>query len=577
MQRKVHSFFVVAGVITTGIFSAFVFSNPSQGQYQNAISGDFSNIAEDATLHPEKAVYSNNSATLDEKNISQQKFIPLGATITPQNALLSITVLSDQSSWQKLGQFGTPQTKLSWQKQLKRFESNFLTPFSFTYEKDILPWVGQQINLVLLSPAPEDAAYVGANVTVWFLQMRDPQQARAVLSRAAGNKAQKRIYRDVEVQTFKGKNGKTISAVVLDNRLLIVSNGNNTLNQVIDTYRGSPSLAQIPRLQEAMNEVNDSAAFAQVYINVLVATAGLRQNVRRGTAQSAQQVQGVGSTIKIEDGGLKFKAISWLKPDSKQQLNSINKPQTLVRLLPADTLMIASGGDFRQSWQDFTVGNATQLLVPLDANKIQASLLKSTGVDFKKDFVSWMDGEFVVALVPTTNQSKQFSVGIMFLAKANDRTKADLAFHKLDAAIRDRKKIMIAESKMGNHTITAWKVPPNLPIANHGWLDGDVAFFTFGAPISERILTPQNSSLAEAPLFKRTQSANLGNNTGQFFVDLPRMVTMMHNSPLLPKLAPSANQFAQAIEAIGVTSAINNPWSTRYDVIVKLKTLKLKH
>jgi hypothetical protein len=46
---------------------------------------------------------------------------------------------------------------------------------------------------------------------------------------------------------------------------------------------------------------------------------------------------------------------------------------------------------------------------------------------------------------------------------------------------------------------------------------------------------------------------------------------MMQNSPLLPKLAPSANQFAQAIDGIGVTSAINNPWSTRYDFTVKLK------
>jgi hypothetical protein len=125
---------------------------------------------------------------------------------------------------------------------------------------------------------------------------------------------------------------------------------------------------------------------------------------------------------------------------------------------------------------------------------------------------------------------------------------------------------------VGNRSVTSWKVPPNLPLATHGWLDGDIAFFTFGAPISERILTPQSGSLAEAPLFKRTQSSNLsGSNTGQFFVDLPRTLAMMQNSPLLPKLAPSANPFAEAIESIGMTSAINNPWSTRYDFTVKLK------
>jgi hypothetical protein len=508
------------------------------------------------------------------KGQQSSSVVPVGATVTPQNALLSLTVSTDESPWRKLGEFGTPETKTSWQNQLKKLETDFLTPFNLTYDKDIRPWVGPQMNFVLLSPAPEDIAQVGANATVWFLPMQDLQQAQSILGKAGGSSAQKRTYKDVEVQTFKGQNGKTLSAIVLENRLLIVSNGNNTLNQVIDTFRGAPSLAQTPRLKEAMGEVNDSAAFAQLYVNLPIATAGLLQNPSRGIGQSTiqrvQSVQGFGSSIKIEDNGLNFKAISWLKPDAKQELKGSNKSQSLARLLPADTLMTTAGGDFKQAWQDYSQGTESQLIVPLNANKIQAGLLKSTGVDFEKEFVSWMDGEYAAAVVPTANQSKQ-GVGMLVLAKANDRAKADQAFQKLDVAMRDRHKLLIAESKVGNRTVTSWKEPPGLPLVTHGWLDGDIAFFTFGAPISERILTPKNSSLAEAPLFKQTQSANLSNNMGEFFVDLPRTVEMMQNSPLLPKLAPSANQFAQAIDGIGVTAAINNPWSTRYDFIVKLK------
>lgn len=498
--------------------------------------------------------------------------IPLGAAITPQNALLSLMVSTDESPWRQLGEFGTAETKARWQDQLKSFETDFLVPFGLTYDTDIRPWVGPQINLVLLSPAAEDVAQVGANATIWFLPMKDPQQAQAVLSRVTGG--EKRTYKDLEVQTFKGQNGKTISAVVLENRLLVVSNGNNTLNQVIDTYRGAPSLAQIPRLQEAMKVVDDASAFAQVYVNLPIATAGLLQNPSRGMAQSTMQrvqaVQGFSSTIQIEDGGLNFKSISWLKPDSKQELKGSNKSQTLARLLPADTLMMTSGGDFRQVWQDYTQGTESQLIVPLNPNKIQSGLLRSTGLDFEKEFVSWMDGEFVAAVVPTASASKQ-GVGIMILAKANDRAKADQAFQKLDAAMRDRNNFLVAESKVNNRTLTTWKVPPNLPLATHGWLDDNVAFFTFGAPIADRILTPQNKVLVDVALFKSTQSSDLSSNTGQFFVDLPHTVTVMQNSPLLPKLAPSAKQIAQAIEGIGVTTAINNTWSTRYDFTVKLK------
>jgi Protein of unknown function (DUF3352) len=509
------------------------------------------------------------------KGRQSSNVIPLGALLTPQTALLSLTVATDESPWRQLGEFGTPETKAHWQEQLKGFETEFLIPFGLTYAKDIRPWVGPQINFVLLSPAPEDVAQVGANATVWFLPIQNPQQAQSVLSRAAsGGSPQKRIYKDVEVQTFKGQNGKAISAVVLENRLVIVSNGNNTLNQIIDTYRGAPSLAQTPRLQEAMSAVDDSAAFAQVYVNLPIATAGLLQNPARGTAKSTiarvQAVQGFSSTIKIEDDGLNFKAISWLKPDAKPEIKGSNTSQTLARRLPADTLITTSGGNFKQAWQDYTQGTETQLIVPISPSNIQASLLKSTGVDFEKEFVSWMDGEFVAAVVPTAKPSKQ-GVGMMILAKASDRTKADQAFKKLDAAMRDRNSFLVAESKVGNRTVTTWKVPPSLPLATHGWLDGDVAFFTFGAPISDRILTPQNNSLAASALFKKTQSSNLSSNTGQFFVDLPRTVAMMQNSPLLPKLAPSATQFAQAIEGIGMTAAIHNPWSTRYDFTVKIK------
>ncbi|WP_404785506.1 DUF3352 domain-containing protein [Altericista sp. CCNU0014] len=503
-----------------------------------------------------------------------ESVIPFGAAVTPQTALLSLTASTNEGPWRQLGEFGTPETKTRWKGQLKNIETDFLEPFGLSYDKDIRPWVGSQLNLVLLSPAPEDVAKVGANAAVWFLPMRDPQQARSVVDRAAGSASQKRTYKDVEVQTFQGQNGKSLSAVVLENRLLVVSNGNNTLNQVIDTYRGAPSLAQTPRLQEAMKEVEDSSAFAQVYVNLPIAAAGLLQNAGRGISQSTigriQAVQGIGASIEIENDGLNFKAISWLKPDAKQEVKGSNKTQTLARLLPGDTLAIASGVNFQQAWQDHTQGTESQLIVPLNPSKIQASLLKSTGLDFEKEFASWMDGEFIAAVVPTANSSKQ-GVGMMLLAKANDRAKADRAFQKLDTAMRDRHNFLVAESKVGNRSVTTWKVPPNLPLATHGWLDNNVAFFTFGAPISERILTPQNNSLADAALFQKTRSSNLTSNTGQFFVDLPRAVATMQNSPLLPKLAPTANQIAQAIEGIGMSTAIHNAWSTRYDFTVKLK------
>jgi Protein of unknown function (DUF3352) len=505
---------------------------------------------------------------------SSSSVIPFGANIIPQNVLLSLTMPTDNGPWGQLNALGTPETRNTWQDRLKSFEADFLTPFGLTYEKDVRPWVGSQATLALLSPAKEDVAKVGANAVIWFLPISDAQQARAVLNRMAVNNPRSRTYKELEVKTFQGEKGKTVSTALIEERLLLVSNGDTTLNQVIDTYRGAPSLAQTPRFQEALGAIEEKSAFGQLYVNLPIATAGLLQNTGRNFSQAnlerLQAVQGFGSTITLKGDDLNFKSISWLKPNAKTKLKVVNKASSLAHLLPNDTVMMAAGASFQQAWQDYSEGTESQLFVPFNPNKIQSSLKTSMGIDFEKEFVSWMDGEFVAGVVPSNDKAKQ-GVGLALLVKANDRTQADKAFQKLDVAVRDRHNFLVAESKVHNRAVTTWKVPPNLPLASHGWLDGNVAFFTFGAPITERITGAVNSPLADAALFKEATQTSLNSNAGQFFADLQRTTALMQNSPLLPKLSPDALKVTQGISGVGATSAVQNEWSTRYDLVVKLK------
>lgn len=496
-----------------------------------------------------------------------------GVNVTPQNVLLSFTTSTDSDPWRQLEELGTSELQKSWKDRLSAFEADFLTPFKLTYEKDIRPWLGSQATLTLLSPAPEDVAQVGANATVWLLPIRDPQRAKAVLNQITPPPVA-RTYKDVVIQVFKGEGGKTLSTAVIEDKLLVVSNGDITLNQVIDTYRGGPSLAQTPRFQEALGTIQDNSAFGHLYINLPIATAGILQNAGRNFSASnlerLQAIQGLGATISIAGDGLKLNSISWLKPDAKAKLKTLNAPQSLARLLPEDTVLMTAGASFQQAWQDYSTGTEAQLVVPFNPRKIQSDVQKSTGMDFEKEFVSWMSGEFVAAVVPTADQEKQ-GVGLLLLAKARDRTQAEASFQKLDAAMRDRYSFLVAKSKVNNRTVTTWKVPPNLPLASHGWLDDNVAFFTFGGAIADRVTGAVSASLPSTTLFRATTQTSLNPNDGKFFADLTRTTALMQNSPLLPKLSPDALKFTQGIEGIGITSAVQNEWSTRYDMVVKLK------
>jgi hypothetical protein len=501
--------------------------------------------------------------------------LPLGSTVLPQDTLLSLTVGTDGGTWQRLGQFGTADSQASWTNTLKQFETDFLQPFGLTYADDVRPWIGGQATMAYLSPAAADVATVGDRATVWMLPVSNLGRVQEMLNKAGrGGVPQKRNYKEVEIQEFQGANGKKLAALILQNKLLIVTDGSNTINSVVDTYRGQPSLAQLPRFQDAMGTIESSRAWGQLYMNLPIASAGLVErsgaNISKNAVERLQNVQGMGSAIHVEEAGIRFDGISWLKPDAKIKLNAANKPQSMMQSLPQDTLMALTGGDFQQVWQDYTQGSESQLVIPFRPQQIQSGLQKALGIDFEKEFIPWMNNEFSISLIPASNDKKQ-GVGISVLAKASDRNKADEALKKLDIAVRDRYNLLISEAKVGNRTVINWQVPPNIPLATRGWLDNNVAFFTFGAPITERVVKPPEGALSKTDLFQKTVPTELKPNTGEFYVDMTRTSALLQNSPLLPKLSPTANKFAQGIEGIGVTTAIPNDWSSRYKVFVKLK------
>jgi hypothetical protein len=499
--------------------------------------------------------------------------LPLGTTVLPQDAFLSLTLGTDDGTWQRLGRFGTPESRTKWTETLKQFETDFLQPYSLTYENDVRSWMGNQATLAYMSPAPEDVAKIGDRATIWMLPINNLGRVQEILNKIGGGNP-KRNYKEVEIQDLRGSNGKTLSVVILQHKLLVATDGTNTINYIIDTYRGQPSIAQLPKFQDALGAIQASRAWGQLYMNLPIASAGLIErsgaNISKKSVERLQNVQGMGGAITVEENGIRINGISWLKPDAKVKLNAANKAQTLAQSLPQDTLMAATGGDFQQVWQDYTQGSESQLVIPFRPQQIQSSLLQSTGIDFEKEFVPWMKNEFSLSLIPA-GDPKQPGVGIAVMVKASDRTKADQALKKLDESIRDRYNLLIAESKVGNRAVTTWKVPPNLPLATRGWLDNNVAFFTFGAPITDRIIKPPQGTLTTTDLFKRTVPTELKPNAGAFYADMPRTLALLQNSPLLPKLSPTANNFAQGIESIGLTTAIPNDWSSRYELFVKLK------
>ncbi|WP_299411342.1 DUF3352 domain-containing protein [Acaryochloris sp. IP29b_bin.148] len=500
--------------------------------------------------------------------------LPLGAKVVPQDVMLSVTLSTEANQWQQLAKFGTTTSQKSWGQRIQTFENRVLEPYGLSYADNIRPWSANQVTMALLPPTVESVEFQSQQATVWVVPIRDQGQFEQKFKQkllTSASQVDKRTYKQIDIHEFDAEDGKRYGFATLEDRWLVFTEADTPINAVVDTHKGKPALADVPRYQDALKEIESENAIARVYVNVPIAAAQMsRVPLSPASKERIQDVQAIGATVRLVEDGLRFKAISWLHPEAKETLKAKNEAKDIAKNLPQDTLMMASGGNFQQVWRDYAQGNIAKLVFPLNPKAWNDDLNQRTGVDFNNQFVNWMDGEFLSALVPSQDPEGQ-GVGVVLMAKAKDRATANQAFQALDDAMRDRFDFLVAESKIDNKTVITWKVPPGLPIASHGWLDNDVAFLTFGAPIANRLLQPPKENLTQAAGFKAATDSDLDPNNGHFFVDMPRMLGLLETNPLLPKLTSETTKVMQGIETIGVTTAIQNEWSTRYDIHVKLK------
>ncbi len=499
--------------------------------------------------------------------------LPVGTNVLPQETLASVSVSTNRSQWQQLQQFGTSETQLAFQRSLTDLQDRYLTRNGFNYEEDIRPWVGDEVTVAFLPMTKQPSGLPVQQATVWVLPIENPERARQALENPKFSQAgqPQRTYRGLNIQEIQGS--PPYSATVIDNRLVVMASTPQAIEQVIDTYRGSDSLAETPGYKRALDTIKAGQSFARVYVNLPAAAATAIANSGRSlsseTSARIQETQGLGSTVVLEPDGIRFKSISWLKPNSQRKLPVENSSGKLANRLPGSTLVMASGDDFQEFWQQYSQGSESQLVVPFNPKRFQASVQSATGMDFEKDFVDWMDGEFALALLPAPGQTQ--GAGLVLMAQTGDRRAAERSLQQLDEVMGSKFNLNVSQSKIGNQTLTTWKVPPGLSVASHGWLDRNTAFLTLGAPVESTIVPQPKTALASTDLFQAATDSNLDANSGRFFVDMARTQTLLDSSPLLPKLPPDARQFATAIRAIGVTAAVKSERSTRYDVVVELE------
>ncbi|PHJ68839.1 hypothetical protein VF14_27300 [Nostoc linckia z18] len=512
----------------------------------------------------------------------------VGANIIPGDALFAVSLTTDPQQWQKLRELGTKETQGELDKNLVQWRDRFLTNNGYDFQKDIAPWVGNNITIAILAPQTTNKSVpkpvtTDADVTgdqqsmVMVLPVKNPEIAKTIFAQPKSLKQGQwvdRTYQGIAIKQNQGQSGENFSAALLDGRFLVITDSPKATERTIDAYKNQTSLVNTGGFAENFPKIANNQPFAQFYVNIptaaKIAAASPNRPLPAQVLAQLQNNQGLGATMTLEPEGIRLKAVSWLNPNSQRVLAVENKAGGMQSRVPAETLMMLSGGNLQRSWAEYVLTSQGNPLSPIAPEQLRNGVKSITDLDLDKDLLSWMKGEFSLSLIPNTPKQgspDNFRVGLLFMVQTSERKSAEASISKLDEVMSNQYQFQIQPGKVANQPVVNWISPYGTLTATHGWLDENIAFFVVGAPITDKILPKPNNTLANTLPFQQTVPTQLNPTNGQFYLDVERTAK---NFPL-PTLIPNQQTLLNATRSIGMTSAVSDSRSNRYDIFIALK------
>ncbi|MEM9162240.1 MAG: DUF3352 domain-containing protein [Cyanobacteria bacterium P01_F01_bin.4] len=500
--------------------------------------------------------------------LSQPGKLPAGMKLVPQDALMTLSISTQESQWTKLRQFGTPETQRSFDNFLLKWRDQLLTVNGYQFKRDIKPWVGDEMTVIFLPAANPSGPDLETDVAI-ILPIADRTKAKALMAEPKGTtRWVGRDYKGVQIQSVTTPTGETFETTVIGTDWVVVGQTPPAVEKIIDISEGAASVFQTAGYRQAIPRIDDPQAFAHLYVNLPAA----KQLIEPSQGLPFGNNEGLAATVTLDNTGINFKGTSWLAAsDDRNYADLKNAPDEMSRRLPENALLMVSGNSLQKLWQDIGDANGAVPLLPFRPENLKAGLQNATGLRIDEDLMPWMDGEFSFALLPPANQAQgTIDPGqLLLLVQASDRNAAEATWKRLDDIIESRYGYEVKTIGTEEQIVTQWVSPFEGIAMSHGWLDGNVTFLGVGTEVADAIAPRPQSALAESTRFQDLISEAPKANTGHFFIDLAAFNATEGMLPI-PQLAPNSTAVTSAIQAIGLTMAVHNDRTLDYDIQVEL-------
>ncbi len=391
-----------------------------------------------------------------------------GVTNTPTSALFvskqapaMVSLLVNPARLESFRQLTAfPSQRRKAQSEIKQLEYNLLAKTGLNYQKDIKPWLGEEISLAVTSLDFDGDKSNGAKPGyLLILTTKDAELAKEFLQLSYSQQSISGNF-DLSFQEYKGVNltyqtplkskaKLTFPASAVVGNYVLFANDSQVLRDAINnTQAVDLNLANADFYQETLNSIS-TPKIALSFLNLPALSAWIGNQPYSETPDIQQMLT---VALSLQPQGIRAETALIGVSGQNNQKPVLLQPTEALNYVPSGSLLTIAGQDLNQFWDNIATGLALDSPLQQLLKQFISRIEQPLGINLTEDIFSWVKGEYALSLISDSQTNK---LNWVFIAEKLPEVNYQEAIRKLDE-IASKQGLNITELPLDDNNIIAW-------------------------------------------------------------------------------------------------------------------------
>lgn len=388
---------------------------------------------------------------------------PQATVFISKQAPAMVSLLVNPEQLGALRQLGIPlknrrRSRLEW----NELKTNLLSKTGLDYQRDIKPWLGDEITLAVTSLDYDRNANNGVQPGYLLAtETKDTELAKEFLQISFSEQA---ITDDIDLvfeqykgvsiiyqRSLKAEANPNIWASAVVGNFVLFSNQPQVIKEAINNAQAvNLNLERASYYQSALDTIVQPR-IGLAYINLPGASAWLDGSAIPETPDVEQTLT---VTLSVQPGGVAAETALIGINGKSDRTPSLSAPVAALSYLPPENIVAAAGENLAEFWQQIATGIDPQSPLAQLVKQLLATVETPLCLNLSEDIFSWVTGEYALSIVALPESN---SLGWLFVAEIDEGKDTEIAtaIANLDSLARQQ-GLNVGDFNVDNRVITAW-------------------------------------------------------------------------------------------------------------------------